>query len=222
MGTLRAVVVVAVWAGAGDARSLQRPKSPAGAHHDGDEDSSGVGRTLASLSGLVPRLAYDISNPTTMVRIRKHFHPFMTQVSVGGDYDPRHNLWTFRSDWVDTIVGGTLALQGSSLRWTKMVLPGFYDVATRVKVTAAVDIRTAETESNVEVALRRGPVTRRGLQLEKEFPIDGADGHFKVGVAGALEFPDVIGVSGDPSSGLNVSEVQITLVLDRVDLLVDF
>lgn len=199
------------------------PRVPrASERREGDnEPPSALSTTFATLGNLVPRFTYT-AKPETLLKIRKRFRPLMTELSVGGDYDPRHNIWTFRTDWTEQLLGGNLGLKGPELYWTKsLFFPGIADVATRVKFIASVDLRTIETRTAMEVSLRRTSVFQRGLQLERKVPLDGPDGHFKLGVVGAVEFPETIGLSGS-SAGLNATEVNIGLHLKRLDLLVDF
>ncbi|KAG8466189.1 hypothetical protein KFE25_001945 [Diacronema lutheri] len=202
------------------------PRAPRGASRSSraDEDGpepSALSATLATLGNLVPRFTYT-AKPETLLKIRKRFRPLMTELVVGGDFDPRHNIWTFHTDWTEQLLGGNLGLHGPELQWSKsLFFPGIADVATRVKFIASLDLRTIETRTAMEVSLRRASVFQRGLQLERKVPLDGADGHFKLGLVGAVEFPETIGLSGT-SSGLNATEVNIGLHLKRVDLLVDF
>lgn len=200
--------------------------SSSGGGGDADEQEqehdNSLSSTIAELCHLVPRFTYTL-NPETCIKIRKRFTPLLTELSVGGDFDPRNQVWTFRTDWVDTIIGGTLALSPPMLQWSKsLYFPGVYDVATRLKFLASIDLRTAETRTGLEVSLRRSAVTQNGLQLERKIPLDGPDGHFKLGVVGAVDFPEVIGITGGGATGLNASDVQIGLNLKRLDLLVDF
>lgn len=200
------------------ARPSQRSRN------DDDADappSSGLANTFATLGNLVPRFTYT-AQPETLLKIRKVFRPLMTELVVGGDYDPRHNIWTFRTDWTENVLGGNIGLNGPNLHWSKsLFFPGIADVATRVKFIANVDLRTFEPRTGMEVSLRRASVFQRGLVLERKVPLDGPNGHFKLGLVGAIDFPETIGLSTG-TTGLNASEVNIGLHLKRVDLLVDF
>lgn len=177
--------------------------------------------TFATLGNLVPRFTYT-AQPETLLKIRKVFRPLMTELVVGGDYDPRHNIWTFQTDWTENILGGNIGISGPNLHWSKsLFFPGIADVATRVKFIANVDLRTFEPRTAMEVSLRRASVFQRGLVLERKVPLDGPKGHFKLGLVGAIDFPETIGLSTG-ATGLNASEVNIGVHLKRVDLLVDF
>lgn len=200
------------------AKGPRAPRAPPS--REGDPPSA-LQTTIATLGNLVPRFTYT-AKPQTLLKIRKRFRPLMTDLVVGGDYDPRHNIWTFRTDWTESLLGGNLGLKGAELHWTKsLYFPGIADVATRVKFIASVDLRTVQTRTGMEVSLRRASVFQRGVQLERKVPLDGPDGHFKLGIVGAVEFPETIGLSGS-NTGLNATEVDIGLHLKRLDLLVEF
>jgi hypothetical protein len=209
-------------AGGGRPVASRAPPSRRGAE-EGEEEApqSALSTTIATLGNLVPRFAYTVK-PETLLKIRKRFRPLMTELTVGGDYDPQHNVWVFRTDWTENLLGGNLALIGPTVQWSKsLFFPGIADVATRVKFVASIDLRTVETKTGMEVSLRRASVFARGLQLERKVPLDGPNGHFKLGLVGTVEFPETIGLSGS-AAGLNASEVLIGLHLKRLDLLVDF
>lgn len=226
--TLLAVAVLALAAlpltSSKAASAAARPPSQRSRSNDDDADaspSSGLAHTFATLGNLVPRFTYT-AQPETLLKIRKVFRPLMTELVVGGDYDPRLNVWTFRTDWTENVLGGEIGLNGPILQWSKaLFFPGIADVATRVKFIANVDLRTFEPRTGMEVSLRRASVFQRGLQLERKVPLDGPNGHFKLGLVGAIDFPETIGLSTG-ATGLNASEVNIALHLKRVDLLVDF
>ncbi|KAJ1625843.1 hypothetical protein T492DRAFT_1037110 [Pavlovales sp. CCMP2436] len=221
---LAAMVPLAASSAAGGGRPVApRPSPERRGAAEGEEEAppSALSTTIATLGNLVPRFEYTLK-PETLLKIRKRFRPLMTELTVGGDFDPQHNVWVFRTDWTENLLGGNLALIGPTLQWSKaLFFPGIADVATRVKFVASVDLRTVETKTAMEVSLRRASVFARGLQLERQVPLDGLNGHFKLGLVGTVEFPDTIGLSGS-AAGLNASEVMIGLHLKRLDLLVDF
>jgi hypothetical protein len=182
---------------------------------------STLAETFATFGNLVPRFTFT-AKPETLLKLRKVFRPLMTELVVGGDYDPQHNIWTFRTEWTENLLGGNLALLGPNLQWSKaLFFPGIADVATRVKFLASLDLRTFEPRTGMEIALRRASVFQRGIELERKVPLDGPNGHFKLGLVGSVEFPESIGVSTS-SAGFNASEVKIGVHLKRVDLLLDF
>ena len=57
---------------------------------------------------------------------------------------------SFEAKCAEPLLGGTIALSGRSLRWSRLwLLPGLADAATRVEVCSAVDLRTGKPDAEL-------------------------------------------------------------------------
>jgi len=170
-----------------------------------------------------------IVEPTTTLKIRKTFRPLKTVVRLGADFNTQLGVWQFKSSWEDEIIGGKLTLAGRELQLTKswqLTGGGFgiEDLVTRLRLRAAVDLKTWKAYARVGFRTERlKPINvMEGFTVLKQVPLDGNRGNVKLEVKANIALPEPeIEYSTETQRSL-VGMGDIELNIEELNLLLDY
>mmetsp|Transcript_23435 Transcript_23435/g.30429 ORF Transcript_23435/g.30429 Transcript_23435/m.30429 type:complete len:264 (+) Transcript_23435:14-805(+) len=188
-------------------------------------------------------------DPLTSLKIRKHFHWLRTTLSVGADYSTQEGTWTMKYSWEDSLIGGKLSLKGSELQLHKNWIFNFgpnSPLCANLRLRAAIDVATGQMSARFGFRTEQSANAINivdGIDLVKNLPLDGPDGHAKLQVKLRLAFPqpDIsldkgysnqqqnggVSLAGSSSSSNNEQGVflgmgDLELDLDEVNLCLDW
>lgn len=165
--------------------------------------------------------------PTTTLKLRKTFRPLGTIVRLGANFNTQLQVWQFKSDWEDAIIGGKLTLAGRELQLTKswqLSVGAVEDLVTRLRFRAAVDLSTWKAYARVGFRTERlTPINiMEGFTFQKEVPLDGPSGHVKLQVKAnfALPEPEIEYSTETQRSLIGMGDIQVSI--EELNLLLDY
>lgn len=170
-----------------------------------------------------------IVEPTTTLKIRKTFRPLKTVVRLGADFNTQLGVWQFKSSWEDEIIGGKLTLAGRELQITKswqLTGGGFgiEDLVTRLRLRAAVDLKTWKAYARVGFRTERlRPINvMEGFTILKRVPLDGNRGNVKLEVKAnvALPEPEIEYSTETQRSLVGMGDIEVNI--EELNLLLDY
>jgi hypothetical protein len=165
--------------------------------------------------------------PTTTLKLRKTFRPLGTIIRLGANFNTQLQVWQFKSDWEDAIIGGKLTLAGRELQLTKswqLSVGAVEDLVTRLRFRAAVDLSTWKAYARVGFRTERlSPINiMEGFTFQKEVPLDGPSGHVKLQVKAnfALPEPEIEYSTETQRSLIGMGDIQVSI--EELNLLLDY
>lgn len=165
--------------------------------------------------------------PTTTLKLRKTFRPLGTIIRLGANFNTQLQVWQFKSDWEDAIIGGKLTLAGRELQLTKswqLSVGAVEDLVTRLRFRAAVDLSTWKAYARVGFRTERlTPINiMEGFTFQKEVPLDGPSGHVKLQVKAnfALPEPEIEYSTETQRSLIGMGDIQVSI--EELNLLLDY
>lgn len=165
--------------------------------------------------------------PTTTLKLRKTFRPLGTIIRLGAQFNTQLQVWQFKSDWEDAVIGGKLTLAGRELQLTKswqLSVGAVEDLVTRLRFRAAVDLSTWKAYARVGFRTERlTPINiMEGFTFQQEVPLDGPHGHVKLQVKAnfALPEPEIEYSTETQRSLIGMGDIQISV--EELNLLLDY
>uniref|UniRef100_A0A7S3T775 Uncharacterized protein n=1 Tax=Emiliania huxleyi TaxID=2903 RepID=A0A7S3T775_EMIHU len=164
------------------------------------------------------------------LKVLKRLQAKGNRLLLGGSCDSAGRC-SFEAKCAEPLLGGTIALSGRSLRWSRLwLLPGLADAATRVEVCSAVDLRTGKPDAELRLGLRRA-FSKRGLSLVHAVPLSlplggeqeggGRSPPLRLEVGATLDVPAEVTLSArDPRAALRSARFSVDI--DRADLCVEY
>ncbi|EOD08261.1 hypothetical protein EMIHUDRAFT_208370 [Emiliania huxleyi CCMP1516] len=156
------------------------------------------------------------------LKVLKRLQAKGNRLLLGGSCDSAGRC-SFEAKCAEPLLGGTIALSGRSLRWSRLwLLPGLADAATRVEVCSAVDLRTGKPDAE----LRRGLSLVHAVPLS--LPLGGEQARLRETAleargtrAARANVPAEVTLSArDPRAALRSARFSVDI--DRADLCVEY